>query len=483
MDNKGSSSSLLSFYKRHLPSTCIAFNSNHGKKLFKGALDGNYLESYFNLSLQYLTQSEPAFCGLGSLCMVLNAIGIDPMRQWKASIWRWYDETMLDCCRPLELIKTSGITLPEFACLAKCNGLLTTMKRADSIEKHEFLMDIKRTSQSTSEYLVVSFSRQVLQQTGQGHFSPVGGYNEEENMVLIMDVARFKYPSYWVSFDTLWESLHPLDEMTQKSRGYCILSKGKKRALNSAFSQLALNCDSWPQLYKILFQWLPKKALSLPIDSKIEQYISLIISSIPDSYDSIVKDRLPLFLPHLGSHTANDSEDDNLKEYLKGLDELLNQVSSTRLYSLVNNSLESKKKMERMVSSNQLPLSTDTPVPMDSSSTDALTPKMASPLLQSRIHSDLALFSSLNRQSSFAANIVTTSYQVNDFIAFITIFLFSVFSLDPWYENILSPQISSEMKDILDISKLPHELLHEVNALKEQISALNNSIQAETPSN
>jgi hypothetical protein len=108
---------------------------------------------------------------------------------------------------------------------------------------------------------------------------------------------------------------------------------------------------------------------------------------------------------------------------------------------------------------------------------------MASPLLQSRIHSDLALFSSLNRQSSFAANIVTTSYQVNDFIAFITIFLFSVFSLDPWYENILSPQISSEMKDILDISKLPHELLHEVNALKEQISALNNSIQAETPSN
>ena len=32
---------------------------------------------------------------------------------------------MLDCCRPLELVKTDGITLAEFGCLAKCKGGLS----------------------------------------------------------------------------------------------------------------------------------------------------------------------------------------------------------------------------------------------------------------------------------------------------------------------------------------------------------------------
>jgi glutathione gamma-glutamylcysteinyltransferase len=40
--------------------------------------------------------------------------------------------------------------------------------------------------------MVTSYSRKVLGQTGDGHFSPVGGYCAQEDMVLILDVARFK---------------------------------------------------------------------------------------------------------------------------------------------------------------------------------------------------------------------------------------------------------------------------------------------------
>lgn len=39
---------------------------------------------------------------------------------------------MLDCCQPLEHVKTFGITLAEFACLAKCNGLEATTKFANA---------------------------------------------------------------------------------------------------------------------------------------------------------------------------------------------------------------------------------------------------------------------------------------------------------------------------------------------------------------
>ena len=44
------------------------------------------------------TQDEPAFCGLASLSMVLNALAIDPRRPWKG-VWRWFNEELLDCCR------------------------------------------------------------------------------------------------------------------------------------------------------------------------------------------------------------------------------------------------------------------------------------------------------------------------------------------------------------------------------------------------
>ncbi len=65
-----------SFYKRHLPACCIAFHTHKGKELFKQALNEQHLESFFTLSLQFLTQSEPAYCGLSTLCMCLNAFEV-----------------------------------------------------------------------------------------------------------------------------------------------------------------------------------------------------------------------------------------------------------------------------------------------------------------------------------------------------------------------------------------------------------------------
>ena len=34
--------------------------------------------------------------------------------------------------------------------------------------------------------------------TGSGHYSPVAGYHPGQDLVLILDTARFKYPPYWL---------------------------------------------------------------------------------------------------------------------------------------------------------------------------------------------------------------------------------------------------------------------------------------------
>jgi glutathione gamma-glutamylcysteinyltransferase len=81
-------------------------SSERGRMLFQEALQNGYMQSYFMLAEHYLTQDEPAFCGLSSLVMVLNALLIDPGRVWKAP-WRWFHEAMLNCCEPLDVIKAS----------------------------------------------------------------------------------------------------------------------------------------------------------------------------------------------------------------------------------------------------------------------------------------------------------------------------------------------------------------------------------------
>ncbi|KAJ1502856.1 hypothetical protein HMI56_002472 [Coelomomyces lativittatus] len=132
---------------------------------------------------------------------------------------------MLDCCRPLHDIQGKGITLGEFGCLALCNGLSARVYRADKSSKMEFLSHVKAACASSDEVVCVCFYRETLQQTGTGHFSPIGGYCAERNEVLILDVARFKYPPYWVSFDLLWEALLACDPVTDSPRGYIVLKK------------------------------------------------------------------------------------------------------------------------------------------------------------------------------------------------------------------------------------------------------------------
>jgi hypothetical protein len=58
------------------------------------------------------TQDEPAFCGLASIAMVLNALSIDPKRPWKGS-WRWFHEQLLDCCLPLATVAKEGVVLTQ----------------------------------------------------------------------------------------------------------------------------------------------------------------------------------------------------------------------------------------------------------------------------------------------------------------------------------------------------------------------------------
>ncbi|BGO95643.1 hypothetical protein NBRC10512_004318 [Rhodotorula toruloides] len=315
--------SQTSFYKRPLPETCIAFNSPEGKRLFAKALAEGNMESYFLLAPQMVTQNEPAYCALGTLVQILNSLEVDPQRKWKGG-WRWYDQNMLDCCRPLTDIAVDGLTLPEFACLARCNGLRARIAQpvldSSPAQREEALASFRRDLKDVSRgkgIMAFSYSRRTLGQTGDGHFSPIGALCEEEDMVLILDVARFKYPSYWIPASLAYESMLPLDKATGQPRGYAVLevAGAEPGSLDAPLSLavVTLNKSSWAAL---------NNSLSLLLLAQTKQHTPL-----SDFVTNFVSHLVKLPTLPFAARPTNSAQ--------TSLPPLLDQLSTTRLAQLV----------------------------------------------------------------------------------------------------------------------------------------------------
>ncbi|ELR22440.1 phytochelatin synthase [Acanthamoeba castellanii str. Neff] len=213
-----------------------------------------------------LPDVEPAYCGLGTLAMVLNALAIDPQRIWKGP-WRWFSEELLDCCSPLEVVKKNGITISEFVCLAMImvegdadddddvtwGGWWSVSALQRDVD--QFREVVRECSARDDRLLVVSYDRRGLKQTGSGHFSPIGGYHPDKDMVLILDVARFKYPPHWVSLPTLFAAMQTIDSASQRSRGYISVTAAPQRP--HIFSRIRAGSGEWAQLVDRLCNQLP----------------------------------------------------------------------------------------------------------------------------------------------------------------------------------------------------------------------------------
>jgi len=220
------------FYQRALPAAQVPFASHEGRILFREALLAGTMENYFILAEQFRTQDEPTFCGLSTLAMVLNCLRIDPMRTWKGA-WRWFNEQNLGCCTGPEQVREAGLSFDMFKCLAGCNGADSVAQRAPDeatlgkgsgeVEAfaEAFRAAVRTTSKSQDrECIVICYSREALGQSGAGHFSPIGGYHEESDSILILDVARFKYPPHWARLQDVVQGMMNVDPDTRRPRGW-----------------------------------------------------------------------------------------------------------------------------------------------------------------------------------------------------------------------------------------------------------------------
>jgi hypothetical protein len=335
----------ISFYKRTLPEDLIAFSSVQGRTVFQEALLDETMYGFFPLIEQFSTQQEPAYCGLSTLAQVLNAMGLDPQRRWKGP-WRWYSEELLDCCVPLETVKQQGISLEEFQCLSRCNGVKCDLIRPGKKSREEEINDFRKAilqcmseqESSDMKHMVISFSRTALKQTGSGHFSPVGGYNRRRDLVLVLDSARFKYPPFWVDLTLLYDSMIPKDEETGLSRGYLVLTKKNTSDIGPLFCRIQ-PAYSWSSLVNEL-----RKVVSVLLSSELSDLES-IVKLFAQLLESEVGNIIQPFTMFFGSGTSDattSSLPDQIRldslsdEYKQPMKKLFAEAKDTKIYSILS---------------------------------------------------------------------------------------------------------------------------------------------------
>ncbi|KAH9785272.1 glutathione gamma-glutamylcysteinyltransferase 1 [Citrus sinensis] len=375
---------MAGLYRRMLPSPpAIDFASSEGKichiyglelqQLFLEAIQGGTMEGFYRLISYFQTQSEPAYCGLASLSMVLNALAIDPGRKWKGP-WRWFDESMLDCCEPLEKVKEKGISFGKLVCLAHCAGAKVEAFRTNQSTIDDFRKYIIRCSASEDCHVISSYHRGAFKQTGTGHFSPIGGYHAGRDMALILDVARFKYPPHWVPLTLLWEAMDRVDDATGQRRGkgptfggLDIKLGGKKYRYQVRFVLVSrphrepgllytLSCkhENWVGIAKYLLDEVPKIVKSKDFKD-FGEVLTVLFTSLPSNFGEFVKWVAEVRRREDGDHSLSQEE----KGRLALKEEVLRQVQETLLFKHVVTFLSSVnsccRSMSVLVHKNELP--------------------------------------------------------------------------------------------------------------------------------
>ncbi|CAM8965411.1 unnamed protein product [Rhodiola kirilowii] len=319
---------MAGLYRRVLPSPpAIDFSSTDGKQIFLEAIQSGTMEGFYKLISNFQTQSEPAYCGLATLSMVLNALAIDPGRKWKGP-WRWFDESMLDCCESLEVVKENGISFGKLVCLAQCSGAKVEAFRASSSSVDDFRKYIIQCCSSDDCHLIVSYYRGTFQQTGTGHFSPIGGYHAGKDLALILDVARFKYPPHWVPLTLLWEAMDRVDESTGQRRGFMLVSRPHREP--GLLYTLCCKHNSWVSTAEYLMVDVPHLLESSEVKD-VKSIISVILMSLPSDFSEFIKWVAEVRRDEDGGQQLSDEE----RRRLHVKEQVIRQVQETGLYKHV----------------------------------------------------------------------------------------------------------------------------------------------------
>jgi hypothetical protein len=176
------------------------------------------------------TERRLTFCGPTSLAIVMNSLGLNDPTPPNLFPYHLATQDMVftpsnQTIKSYEEVEKSGMTLDQLAKFASNLKLSASVLHAADLPAADMRARLIAAIGQPDSRVIVNFFRGTLGQEGGGHFSPLVAYDRASDSFLILDVARYKYPPAWASFEDLDASMKMVDPDTGLSRGVLILTR------------------------------------------------------------------------------------------------------------------------------------------------------------------------------------------------------------------------------------------------------------------
>jgi Phytochelatin synthase len=211
-----------------LPSNLTDLNSDEGERFF---LESGALAAYFPIADNFVTQKTQAYCGVASIVMVLNAVGVPAPSTPEYEPYHVFTQDNLldertDAILPRAVLARQGMTLDQLGGLLSLHPVTIEVHHAADGGLDAFRAAARDYLAAKDHFVIVNYLRKAIgQQTG-GHISPLAAYDAKVDRFLVLDVARYKYPPVWVKVSDLFDAMNTTDAANDnKTRGYVLVAK------------------------------------------------------------------------------------------------------------------------------------------------------------------------------------------------------------------------------------------------------------------
>ncbi|HEY1781771.1 MAG TPA: phytochelatin synthase family protein [Roseiarcus sp.] len=210
-----------------LPDNLAGFSTRDGEVYFA---ESDAHEAYFPLASNFLTQKTQAYCGVASMVMVLNALGVPAPAVPEYEPYRTFTQDNVlsertDVVLPRETLAHQGMTLDQVGGILATQPVHAEVRHASDSSVDEFRKLASAYLGEGGHFVIVNYLRKALGEQLGGHISPLAAYDAKADRFLILDVARYKYPPVWVKTADLFAAMNTPDAVNDnKSRGFVLVT-------------------------------------------------------------------------------------------------------------------------------------------------------------------------------------------------------------------------------------------------------------------